>query len=120
MFGKFGLCQQLRIMRIFHDRINVARAVRAGFEIMSAFAHAPAIVAALDNEINLLPFILADIACPQISVGAVPTESPRVAKPISPYFAAHAVFIQLGLSGKRIVRWNAIGQWLLLSPLHDR
>ena len=51
-------------MRIFHDRLNVLRAGGAGFEMMRAFAHAPAVIAAFDDEIDFLPQILADVAAP--------------------------------------------------------
>src|SRR5580692_10443951 len=50
--GKYRLRQKSWLMRVVHDRFDILRAGRAGFVLMAGFKHAPAVVAAFDNDIH--------------------------------------------------------------------
>jgi hypothetical protein len=63
-FREPGLGQQPGIVGILDDRLNVARSVGPGLEVMGPFADAPAIVAALNDEVHLFPFVLAYVRRP--------------------------------------------------------
>ena len=58
VIGKPGLCQKFRLVGILDDRINVPRAFGTRFEMMKALAHAPAVVATLDQKVYFFPPIL--------------------------------------------------------------
>src|SRR5205807_6409946 len=79
VIGEFGFGQERRVMGIFDDRVKIASAFRTGLKMMGAFAQTPAVVAAFDDEIDLFPFVLADVPGPHVARLAVPTESPGIA-----------------------------------------
>src|SRR5262249_39298330 len=51
-----------------------------GAKGMAAFEHAPAVVAALFDQVHLLPQILAHIAAPEVAGGPVKAELPGLAQ----------------------------------------
>ena len=99
--------------RIFHDRVDVLRTVGAGFVIMRAFAHAPAVIATLGDEVNLLPQNLADVTDPQVAGFAVKAVAPRIAQAIGENFLARATFV-VRFVHKRIVGRETVLQLMLL------
>src|SRR5207247_3353996 len=89
--GEFAFRRERRIMRIFNDWVY-RRAARllSRFEIMESLAHAPAVIAPFDDEINFLPFVLADIARPKLARVAVEAHAPNIAQAVGPDFRSHA------------------------------
>ena len=81
-------------VRIGVDRVDEAGAVRRA----DAFVQRPAVVAALDDAVDLLPAEVADVAAVEPAGGAVELEAPRVAEPVRPDRAQLA-----GLAGERVV-----------------
>ena len=53
--------------------------------------------------VDLLPFVLADVADPQIAVGAIEAEAPRVADAVEPHLRPPALAV-----GERVVGRNAV------------
>ena len=90
VFGKLGILQHLRLVRIFNDRVNVLRAIGAGFEMMKAFAGVPAIISSFDNQINFLPQVLPHVTRPQIAGFTIKTVPPRIAHAPGLNFMARA------------------------------
>src|SRR5437764_9769692 len=90
-------------MAIFNHRLIIAGAVGTRFESVHAFTDAPAVIAAFDNQVYFLPFVLADVAAPQVAGFAVPTESPGVAQAVGPDFLANSVLVKLRFGVEWIV-----------------
>src|SRR5689334_11940569 len=69
------------VVRVFHDGIDEFCAGRDLFlfEIMKAFAVAPAVVSTLLNDVDLFPFVLADVAGVEQAGLVIKTESPGIA-----------------------------------------
>src|SRR5207237_705544 len=88
--------------------VKIASAFRTRLKMMGAFAQTPAVVAAFDDEIDLFPFVLADVPGPHIASVAVPTESPGIAQAVCPDFLAHAILVKLRFGGEWIIERNAI------------
>ena len=108
--GNIALRLQVLPVRVFHDRLDVLRARRAGLEMMRAFADAPAVVAALDDQVHFLPQILADIADPQRAGLPVKAVTPRIAQAVGVNFLARAALAHVRLVHKRIVARDAVLQ----------
>src|SRR5437016_1520984 len=81
------------------------------FEIVKSLARAPAVIAALNDQIHLLEFVLADVGGPKFARLAVETHPPNIAQAVSPNFGTHT--FRLGI--KRIRFWGAI-----LCSRHER
>src|SRR5690348_318332 len=107
-------------MRVFHDWINVLRIGRAGLEVMRALTHAPAVVAALGDNVHLFPQILAHIANPQVAGLAVPTVTPWITEAVSVDFVVGTDSAHVRLIHKRIVPGNAVLQLVLMPARTDR
>src|SRR5256885_14758188 len=73
---------------------------------MQSFADAPAVVAAFDDHVHFLPFILTDVAGPKLAGLTIEAHPPGIAHPVRPDFLADTV----AFAGKRIVRRYAVGQ----------
>src|SRR5690606_27009342 len=73
-----------------------------GLKTMTSLVHRPTHVAALRNNVDLLPEILTDIGRDQATVGSE-TEAPRVTQTVRPYFGPGAA-----LSNEGIVFGDAI------------
>jgi hypothetical protein len=84
-------------MRIGVDRVDEAGAVRRAH----AFLQGPAVVAALDDPVDLLPAEVAHVAAIQLPGGAVELEAPRVSESIRPDRLELA-----GLAHERVVGWD--------------
>src|SRR5262245_9677606 len=74
---------------------------------MEAFAHAPAIVAAFDDDINFLKLILSNIGSPEFAGLTVEAHTPGIAQAVGVNFRAEAF---VALADERIVLGNAILQ----------
>ncbi len=72
---------------------------------MRAFADAPAVVAALLNDVDHLPQVLPDFAAPQRAVFRSETELPELAMPVRPDFVPGVID-----SHKRVVVRNSVRQ----------
>src|SRR5262249_90486 len=83
------------------DRRRSARPF--GAKRMAALEHAPTIVAAPFDQVDLLPQILPDVPAPQITPCLVEAELPRLAQSIRPDFRSSARRVD-----KRIVFWNSV------------
>ena len=87
-------------VRIGVEGVDVARTCHR----THAFVHGPAVVAALDDAVHLLPREVADVAAVEPPGRAVELEPPRVAEPVRPDRAELA-----GLSCERVVgRYRAV------------
>src|SRR5436190_24156927 len=72
---------------------------------VESFAQAPAVVAAVDDDIDLLPPILTDVGNDQIMfAAAIERNAPRIAQAVSVDFRQARFAI-----GERIVPGNAVG-----------
>ena len=83
--------------------VDVLRTGRTRLVMMHAFADAPAVVAALGDEIHFLPQILAHVAHPKIAGLAVETVTPGIAQAVGEDFTcarrvAHSDSFTNGLS----------------------
>src|SRR5262249_54874477 len=78
-----------------------ARAFRA--ERVAAFGDAPAVVAAAFDQENLFPKVLADIADPEVSGGAVEAYLPRLPQAVGPNLRPSA-----GPAHERIILGDAV------------
>jgi hypothetical protein len=76
---------------------------------MEPLAQLPAIVAAFDDDVDLLVQILSHVARPQVARRAVEGHPPDVANAVTPDLAASAF-----LADERIVLGDGIGQALVL------
>src|SRR5579862_5960407 len=59
MVGKHSLGLKFSQVCVFHDGVNILSTDGTGLVMMRAFTDAPAVIAALDNQINFLPQNLA-------------------------------------------------------------
>src|SRR5262249_18593789 len=84
---------------VFDDRHEDRRRppFALGPERVAAFQHAPAVVAATLNAVDLLPQILADVAGPQVAGSAVKAHLPRLAQPVGPDLGVGALAIDEGV-----------------------
>ena len=94
----------------------ITRAFGAGFEMMRALAHAPAVIAAFDDADQSPPI------CPGPHRPPTYRRSARsqlnrhgIAEAVSPNLLPDAVFIQLRLLDKGVVRRNTVVQFLLFA-----
>src|ERR1043165_4475139 len=67
--------------------------------MMHAFAHGPTVIAAFDNDVHFLPFVLTHVTRPHHAGLAIPTVAPRIAETVSVNLFAHAIFLLFGHEG---------------------
>src|SRR5436190_8855093 len=88
---------------------------------MKSSAHAPAVIAALRDQVHFLPFVLSHVTGPKLARLAIETHAPDVAQAVGPNLRAHAfrfcvkrVLLGLAvlvLAHERIVLRNAVGKF---------
>lgn len=86
---------------------------------MAAFRCVPAVVAAFDDDIDFLPFVLADVPDPEFAGFTVEREAPRIAESIGENFGP----LVAGGVGKRIAGRNAVVEvigWVVDIDAEDR
>ena len=120
MIWKFALGRQAAVVRILNDRIERFALRFLGFKIMETFAHTPAVISSLYNQIDLFPFVLADIPGPQVACFPIETHAPNIAQAVCPNLRPEAFrvgveWVGVGialliLADKRIVLWDAVGK----------
>ena len=101
---------EIRAMGVFHDGLDIFCADGAGLKMVRTFADAPAVIAALDDQIHFLSQILADVAAPERAGGGVPTVTPRIAQAVGINLLARAAFAHIGLIHERIIARDAVFQ----------
>ncbi len=90
-----------------------SRTTSLASEVMAAFATAPAVVATLHDDVDLLPVTLADVTEPQLATLLVETPAPRIAHAVRVDFWAGLRIgrgTALWIGAKRIGRGNRIGR----------
>ena len=99
-----GNAQRLGV-RMLHSRCEDGRgaALAVGIDGLAAFHNAPAVVAAALHLVNHFHAFPADIAHPQVALGAIKTHPPRIAHAVGPHLAARA-----GCFHKWIIRRDPI------------
>src|SRR6516162_7585355 len=92
-------------MVILPDRIDQVRtrAAAGGPERMQPFAQLPAVVAALDNQVDLLIEILAHIRRPELASLLVESHAPDIAQAIRVNLRLHAL-----PADERVIIWNGV------------
>src|SRR5206468_2713285 len=88
VIGEFTFGRETGVMRILDHWIKKFALRFLVFEVVKAFAHTPAVVAAFHNEVNFLPFILAHVTSPEVARLAVEAHPPNIAQPVGPYLGA--------------------------------
>lgn len=81
-----------------------AIASTAGIKAVIAFHRIPSVVAALLDDVDFFPRVLSYISSPQGTRCSIKTESPRITQAICVNFFP----VSVAVSGKRIVRGNAV------------
>src|ERR1041385_4198682 len=83
---------------------------------MKSFAPAPAVIAALADDINFLPAILSDVRGPEFAGFAIEAHAPHIAETVSIDFRTHRSGLEQirgrdrGVADERIVGRNSIRQ----------
>ena len=99
--GKSGFLLDSSVVRVLDHRVDpvaLGRAILLKF--VERLTDVPAIVTALCDEVDLLPFVLPDVRRPEVAGLPVEAHAPDIAQAISPNLPAGTILSP----GKRVVR----------------